>query len=557
MTTLAELRAKFPQYDNVSDGDFLIGLNRKFYPNMHPREFLNSIEGGQNAHATIRNDNLKSWYRENVTKPLAGETEDQTNRRLGGALTERTVSAGGPVVSGARGALQGLSLGFGDELVAGGTSALSGMPYEEALADERRRLELGREVNPVATYSGELAGAIALPLGAVSRGGSALVNAAKSAGMGGLLGSIYGFGAGEGGAEERAKNAVSTGAVSALVGGAIPLVGEGIRKAYNAAQNAAATRAAVKGAPALDDLQAQASAIYQQADNAVLPRAPFAQTAQAAVTASARKGMDPDLTPGASRVADRIMDAANDQNPALGFQELDILRRKAAIPAGNVQNRTESAIGTGFIERIDDFVENVDPALAGEIGKARDMWARLRRSELIQNAIERAKNQASGFESGIRIHFRAILNNKKLSRGFSEAELDAMRAVVEGTTFGNIMKKVGIMGLSAGQGGSGLGVGLGSAFGGSVGAAVGGPLGAAVGATLPVVIGSGARKLAERSTVKAADRAAGLVASGGVQGAVPTLAPMTQEAIETALRRAMLPQAQYVGGLLGGSYVNP
>lgn len=556
MTTLAELRAKFPQYDAMSDGDFLLGLNKKFYPNIHPRTFLNSIEGGQNAHATIRNENVKAWYRENVTKPLDGENAEATAQRLGGTADGLTVSTGGDAMSGVRGLLQGLTLGGGDEVVAAGVSALSDKTYEQALAEERRRLELSREESPVAAYGGEVSGAIALPLGAIQRTGRLGMDVARSAGVSGLLGGAYGFLSGEGGAANRLENATGAAVTSAGIGMAIPLIGSAAQRGYNAMQQSAAQRAAVKAAPSMDELQAQASAIYQQADNAVLPRAPFASTAQTAVTEASRRGMDADLTPGAAKVADRMLDTATDPNPALGFSELDILRRKAAIPAGNVQNRTEAAIGTGFIDRIDEFVENADPALAGEIGKARDMWARLRRSELIQNAVKRAETQASGFENGLRIHFRAILNNKKLSRGFSAEELAAMRAVAEGTAFGNIMKKVGIMGLGGGQGGSGLGVGMGSAFGGSVGAAIGGPMGAAVGAAIPLAIGSGARKLAERSTVKAAERAAGLVASGGVQGAVPALAPMTQQAIETAMRRALLPQAQYTGGLLG-SYVNP
>lgn len=552
MKTLAELRAQFPQYDSVSDGDFLLGLNRKLYPNVHPRTFLNSIEGGQNAHATIRNDALKSWYRENVVKPLDGEDARATAERLGGTANEQPISTGGAVGSAARGLVQGMTFGGGDELVAAGVSALSDQTYDQALADERKRLEMGRDQNPVASYGSELAGAVAMPLGAVSKTGKVLTDVGKSVATSGLLGSAYGFLSGEGGAEARLGNAASTGAISGLLGGAIPLVGQGIARAYNGVKQNAAVKAAVRSAPSMDELQARASAIYKEADNAVLPRAPFANAAQDAIDTAARKGMDADLTPGAAKVADRLTTAANDASPTIGFSELDILRRKAAIPAGNVQNRTEAAIGTGMIDNIDNFVDSVDPALAGEIGKARDMWGRLRRSELIQNAVDRAKNQASGFENGLRIHFRAILNNKKLSRGFSEAEKDAMRAVVEGTTFGNIMKKVGIMGLSGGQGGSGLGVGLGSAFGATVGSAAG-PLGAAIGAAVPLAIGSGAKKLAEMSTRKAADRAAGLVAAGGVSAAVPQMSPTMQRALEAAMRRGMIPQAQQIEGLLGAN----
>ena len=116
MKTLSELRAQFPQYDKVSDGDFLIGINRKFYPNMHPRAFLNAISGAENAHATIRNDDLKSWYRERVQKPLEGETREQTARRVGGSAEGPVGDPGGALEIAARGALQGLTLGGGDEM---------------------------------------------------------------------------------------------------------------------------------------------------------------------------------------------------------------------------------------------------------------------------------------------------------------------------------------------------------------------------------------------------------------------------------------------------------
>lgn len=553
MKTLEELRAQFPQYADVSDGDFLIGLNRKFYPNMHPREFLNSIEGAANAHVTIKNDAIKSWYRENVQKPMAGEDAGQTEQRLGGMISEAQPTTGGTLANAARGALQGLTFGTGDEIVAAGVSALSDKTYDQALADERQRIEMGRSESPVASYGGEIAGAMAMPLGALSGGGSLGARVGRSAVTSGLLGGAYGFGTGEGGLANRLSNAAGVGAVSGAIGGLLPIVGAGASRVYNRAMERAAANRAIKAAPTPQALRNEASAIYNAADNAVLPRQPFTSEAQSMVANAARQGMDPDLTPGAAKVADRIMDAATSPDPNLPFSELDILRRKAGVPAGNLSNRTESAIGSQFVGAIDDFVEGVDPALSKEIGKARDMWGRLRRSDLIENAIERAKNQASGFENGLRVQFRAILNNPKLLRGFSEAERNAMREVVEGTTFGNLMKKIGVVGLSGGQGGTGLGMATGAGMGATVGTMMGGPIGGAIGGVLPLAIGTGAKKLAERATTKAAERAQGLVAAGGVRGPIATLPAGAQAQLEAMLRRGLLPLASEVapqGGLL-------
>lgn len=553
MKTLEELRAQFPQYANVSDGDFLIGLNRKFYPTMHPREFLNSIDGAANAHVTIKNDAIKSWYRENVSKPLPGEDAAATGQRLGGSISEAQPTTGGTVANAARGALQGLTFGGGDEIVAAGVSALSDKTYDQALADERQRLEMGRAESPVASYGGEIAGAVAMPLGVVAKGPTVANTALRSAGMSGLLGGLYGFGTGEGGLADRLSNAAGVGAVSSVLGGVLPIVGAGASRVYNRAMERAAANQAIKAAPTPQALRAEASAIYNAADSAVLPRQAFTGEAQNMVANAARQGMDADLTPGAAKVADRITDAANAPDPNLPFSELDILRRKAGVPAGNLSNRTESAIGSQFVGAIDDFVEGVDPALSKEIGRAREMWGRLRRSELIETAITKAQNQASGFENGLRVQFRAILNNPKLLRGFSKAERDAMREVVEGTTFGNVMKKIGVVGMNGGQGGSGLGMASGAGMGATIGTMMGGPVGGAIGGLLPLAVGTAAKKLAERATTKAADRAQGIVAAGGVRGPVATLPAGAQAQLEAMLRRGLLPLASEAapsGGLL-------
>lgn len=540
MKTLSELRAQFPQYDNVSDGDFLIGINRKFYPNMHPRAFLNAISGAENAHATIRNDDLKSWYRERVQKPLDGETQEQTARRVGGSAEGPVGNPGGALEIAARGALQGITLGGGDEMTAAFGALSPDLTYDQVLKAERDKIALGRQDNPWAAYGGEVAGAVALPLGAVGPGKTVIGTAGKSAAAGAGLGAGYGFLAGEGGAENRAREALGSGILGGILGGALPLAGAGIKKLYDNSATRSAMRSAARGAPALDDLKAAASDIYSSAKGSILPRAAFATSADDMLTRARDFGLDADLMPGAATVASRIDDAAQSTNPGITFGELDLLRRKAAVPAGNIANRPEKAIGTGFIEGIDDFVSSVDPALGGQIGQAREMWSRLRKSELIDAAIEKAKNQASGFENGLRIEFRRILNSPKMARGFSDAERKAMKAVVDGTTFGNIMKKVGVMGLSAGKGGTGLGAAVSSGFGATIGSGIGGPVGGLIGGALPVAVGSVARKASEASTRGAADLARGLVAAGGV-GAVDRMTPEARKAIEAAMRRGLLP----------------
>lgn len=456
----------------------------------------------------------------------------------------------GPVMSGLVGAAQGGTFGLSDEIIARAMSASPSITYDDALAFNRGILDGAREKAPVAAIGGEALGSILMPAAAFSKGKTLFGTAVKSAGLGGLLGGAYGFGAGEGGAVERGKNAIGAGLLSAGIGAAIPAISSAANKLYTGAKARAAAKATALVAPSSDDLRSGANAIYDAADLVPLPRQSFAASTQGAIGAAARKGLDADLTPGAAKVADRMTDAAAASDPAITFGELDILRRKAAVPAGNLANKTESAIGSGFVDAIDDFVDNVDPSLSDAVGKARDMWGRLRRSELVQKAITRASTAASGVENGLRVEFRAILRDPKKMRGFSPSERDAISAVAKGTTFGNIMKKLGVVGISSGGGGSGLGLATGTGFGATVGTMVGGPIGGAIGATIPPVIGSVAKKLSERSTVKAAEMARGLAAAGGVRAPVTGILPGTLSELESMARRGLLPIANQGAGLL-------
>jgi hypothetical protein len=115
---------------------------------------------------------------------------------------------------------QGVTFGFGDEIEA---FLLKGdKPYEEKLAEVRTAMAQFAEQNPKTALGAELAGSIPTAvLGGVGLARAGVTGAAKIAG---LEGAAYGFGAGEGGAAERAKSAVTSGAISAAGGKAADVV---------------------------------------------------------------------------------------------------------------------------------------------------------------------------------------------------------------------------------------------------------------------------------------------------------------------------------------------
>lgn len=143
------------------------------------------------------------------------------------------VGHGGAAVSGVRGALQGLTFGLGDEIVARGASAVSGRPYETELAAERTRLAEGRTDHPVSTYGGEVAGGVATGLtgiGAVGQANTRSGQIGRAALSGGALGGLYGFNSGEEGLENRLDGARNGALFGGFAGGASVPLGAGLSR---------------------------------------------------------------------------------------------------------------------------------------------------------------------------------------------------------------------------------------------------------------------------------------------------------------------------------------
>ena len=225
-------------------------------------------------------------------------------------------------------------------------------------------------------------------------------------------------------------------------------------------------------------------------------------------------GVDPDLTPDSNTVLKRFNDVRGEE---LTLSQVDSLRQKAQIAAQSITPK-DAAIGSSIIDAIDEFLDKgVNPNsfsragdqsanIANKYKTARDLWGRARRSELLEDAFEKARLQASGFENGVRVQFRSILNNKKKRKSFNKEEITAMKRVVNGTAGENLAKLIGRFGFTEGSAtnivGGSLGIGA--------GATVAGPAGAVA---VPL-IGQVSRKLAQRMTVKNAEFADKVIRAG-------------------------------------------
>lgn len=140
----------------------------------------------------------------------------------------------------ARGRFNALTMGFGDELLAAGRSALGGEPYGDALNDERYRLRRLMDRDPKAGIVEMIYGTapwFAAPASLAGHAAPLLARGAGYTGMGALQGGISGFGEGEKDFNHRLGHA----AKGALLGGALmglPWVGYHAAKAFPTATKA-------------------------------------------------------------------------------------------------------------------------------------------------------------------------------------------------------------------------------------------------------------------------------------------------------------------------------
>lgn len=430
---------------------------------------------------------------------------------------------------------------IGDEASAAVESALPGVDYEGRRDHYRQQEALLEETNPGAALMADVGGSVMgalLPGGAIGTlgkganlGARMLASGAAGAGMGGA----YGFMEGEG-AQDRLNEALTGLTIGGVVGAGAPFVGAGVKGLADSRAANRAIRGAVRGAPTSQELRAAGNAAYQQIDDAGLAIRPDRVRSAMDDIASALRQEGAGFT-GAEKVmpsSRAVMDAAGDVGAGANtvpLRELDVFRRYVGNAAGaNPANRADTRAVTGAMTQIDDFVRNLGPndidsgdlaAVQTLLPKARDLWARMSRSQLVDDAIEAGSNNyRSGAASGIRAQFQRILNNPKLNRGFSDAETRVMRRVANGTLPEQVLNYMG----------SGLGMMTQGAVGGLMGGGI-------PGALAGLATGAGSRKASEAIVRRNAEIARALVASGKVPN-LPSTSEAVRQITEALTRRA-------------------
>lgn len=208
---------------------------------------------------------------------------------------------------------------------------------------------------------------------------------------------------------------------------------------------------------------------------------------------------------------------------AASVKDIEKLRRFAqnsAAQSAAARNNLDASISNSIVDSLDEFLDTVDvsdftkgASVGSELKVARDLWGRAKRAELMDDAIEVARDQPTGFENGIRIQLEKIVKNKRQKRFFKPEEIQAMRSVIQGTKGSNFFKKLGKLSFGRGRQSGFLGGSVGVS-GGAIAGSKFGKIGALVGSVLFPGVGFLSQGLAERLTKNGAAFANQLVRAG-------------------------------------------
>lgn len=398
-----------------------------------------------------------------------------------------------------------------------------------SLADTRATVEGGQMADGLPKRIIRAAGELALPSGAIGGGvrqvaqsvtpqltaanaNAVLPNIGRQLAQGNVLADV-GYGAASGTGSELGREV--GGDTGALIGGlAAPLAiaggTVGTKVLADKAQQSALKKAA---APSIDELKTAAREVYKEIDNlgATVNSSRVTGLTRDLSTTIRSEGFNKRIHPKVAAALDEFEKITGTNQP---ISNLDTLRKVARSAASSIEP-DEARLGSIMVGKVDDFLDNLDQsALVGgnadEVGRkfkdARQLWQRARKGDDIEYAFERAKNQASGFENGLRVQFRSILNNKKKMRGYTQEEKAAIEQVVRGGGLENTAKAIGKFGFSEGQATSMLM--------GSLGVAGGAAVGGGAGAVAVPLVGQVSKNLAQKLTRNNAEMVSQIVRQG-------------------------------------------
>lgn len=251
----------------------------------------------------------------------------------------------------------------------------------------------------------------------------------------------------------------------ARLGGASPETAQSVEQGTNALTNALALGKSMRQTPEAapqqviptkSELKQTSQAAYKRAKDAgaTITGESFGKAIGDAKAALTEDGLNPKLNPATTAALEHI---SGHEGPVT-VSQLDTYRKVAqnaekSAPIGSADARFAGKL----VDSIDEYVDNISskdviggdtPAAIAALKEARTNWSRYRKTDTIDNLMDRAELRAtqfsgSGAENAIRTEFRSMAMNKRRMSGFSAAEQAAIRKVATGGPVDNALRYFG------------------------------------------------------------------------------------------------------------------
>lgn len=230
--------------------------------------------------------------------------------------------------------------------------------------------------------------------------------------------------------------------------------------------------------------------------------------------------------------------------PDRGMTLYDLDEHRKAVNAATKPNavRDESLFGAQIKDEMDKFARGLDDTTATAAnGKISDAVDELENARMLEHrkfklkeigktvrSAERRAEAAQGKPQGTQLRNKAasILEDERKTAGYTPDEIQQLEDIVAGSWFGNRMR--GLANVAKNNIGQGVGAATGATIGSAVLPGVGTGAGAVVGLLGAGLTSTAAGKLAERSTIKQANKLMDTIARGGKAAPKSSARPVSQ-----------------------------
>ena len=258
-------------------------------------------------------------------------------------------------------------------------------------------------------------------------------------------------------------------------------------------------KAIIKAAPEIKQLKKARDLAYKKLDESGIKVKPaaYAVFADNLATKLKRQGLRQSQAPKAYAALEEILKGKGE---AKSLADLDELRKIAGDATMSKDAPDVKYAGT-IVNEIDKSIDNLSARIGGKFKEARGLAQRAFKQKELAKMLEKAAIQKSGPLNGVSIQATALLKRiiDGKAKGYTKAEIKALKTLSEGTRASNMAKELSKLGFGDKQASNMLLTTMGAGGVGVIGANAFGPAGTAL-AALPVTIGEVSKRTLKRLT---------------------------------------------------------